>query len=334
MSREQSREDGGSLADDINRFVVYLTNERRSSSHTVAAYRRDLAQFCAFIAERGQAQNSDEKRARHESIRSGDVTVYLLRAWLAQLSAGSSTATVARKIAAVKSLFRFLMRRGLVSHNPAELLTSPKVRRGLPTLCNVDAAKDIVETPDGSTPSSARDRAILEVLYGSGLRVSELVGLDLADIDMESRSLHVLGKGSKQRIVPFGTACSNALENYLNKRSALRHPKSGFLDETAFFVTERGKRIGTRRVQSLVQHYGALGAGRADMHPHALRHSCATHMLGGGADLRAIQELLGHSSLGTTQRYTHVSIEHLMAVYDRTHPHANQRRENQTDKSR
>ena len=299
------------LQDEIARFVVHLESERRCSPHTVDAYRRDLLQLLAFSSQRLEQQ----------AARATDVTVYLLRAWLGDLARTRSPATVARKVAAVQTFFRYLLRRHVVDKNPAADLGSPKLRRPLPTLCDVDAAREIVEMPDGSTAPLARDRAMLEVLYGSGLRVSELVGLDLGDVDLGSCTLRVMGKGSKERVVPVGEPCARALRAYLSFRSELRHPTAA-QDERALFLSERGKRIGVRRVQTLVHRYGALGAGRADMHPHALRHTCATHMLGGGADLRAIQELLGHSSLSTTQRYTHVSIEHLMAVYDRAHPHA------------
>lgn len=300
------------LQDEIDRFLTHLESEKRSSAHTIDAYRRDLRQLAAFAQERMEG----------ETVRAQNVSVYLLRAWLGDLARTRSSSTVARKIAAVQSFFRFLLRRRLVEKNPAADLASPKLRRPLPTFCDVDAAKEIVETPDGSTPLLARDRAMLEVLYGSGLRVSELVGLDLHDADLGSRTLRVFGKGSKERIVPMGAPCVEALQAYLAQRPSLRHPKTGAQDVKALFLADRGKRMGVRRVQTLVQRYGALGAGRADMHPHAMRHSCATHMLGGGADLRAIQEMLGHSSLSTTQRYTHVSIEHLMSVYDRAHPHA------------
>ena len=302
------------LKDEIARFVVHLASERRCSEHTIDAYRRDLKQLLEFAAEKTDQHNDG-------NVRVSDVSVYLLRAWLGDLARCRCTSTIARKIAAVQSFFRHMTRRRVIDKNPAAELSTPKVRRPLPALCDVDAAKEIVETPDGSTAVSARDRAMLEVLYGSGLRVSELVGLSLHDVNTNAATLRVVGKGSKERIVPMGEPCVRSLRAYLSKRSELRHPTME-QDKEALFLSERGKRIGVRRVQTLVHKYGSLGAGRADMHPHALRHTCATHMLGGGADLRAIQELLGHSSLSTTQRYTHVSVEHLMAVYDRAHPHA------------
>ena len=298
------------LQDEIQRFVTYLESERRASPNTVDAYRRDLHQLLTFATQR-----MDE-----EAVHTTDVNIYLLRAWLGDLARSRATSTVARKVAAVQTFFRHLQRRRVIDKNPAAELASPKLRRPLPTLCDVDATKEIVETPNAASPLLARDRAMLEVLYGSGLRVSELVGLNLQDMDLSSGTFRVLGKGSKERMVPIGTPCAEALRHYLSLRSELRHPKTGQQDDKALFLSVRGKRMGVRRVQTLVHRYGALGAGRADLHPHAMRHACATHMLGGGADLRAIQEMLGHSSLSTTQRYTHVSIEHLMSVYDRAHP--------------
>ena len=300
-----------SLESELTRFISHLENERRCSPHTVSAYRRDLNQLLTFA----------RLRLDTDDVALGDVDVYLLRGWLGTLARTRAAASVARKVAAAQTFFRHLLRRRVITKNPAAELASPKLRRPLPTLCDVDATKEIVETPSSrETPVLARDRLMLELLYGSGLRVSELVGLNLADVDLASGAVRVMGKGSKERVVPVGGASFQALESYLRMRSGLRNSKTGQQDPTALLLSVRGKRMGVRRVQSLVHRYGALGAGRADLHPHALRHACATHMLGGGADLRAIQEMLGHSSLSTTQRYTHVSVEHLMAVYDKAHP--------------
>ncbi|PIE06062.1 MAG: tyrosine recombinase [Sorangium cellulosum] len=309
------RKDSPTLQDELDRFLTHVESERRCSPHTVDAYRRDLRQLIAFSSD----------KVERKSVRVADMNIYVLRAWLGDLAKTRATSTVSRKVAALQSFFRYMLRRKVIEKNPAAELASPKLRRPLPTLCDVDAAKEIVETPNESTALSVRDRALLEVLYGSGLRVSELVGLELQDVDLHSGTLRVMGKGSKERVVPMGSPCLNALKRYISMRPSLRHPKTGAQDDQALFLSYRGKRMGARRVQTLVQRYGALGAGRADFHPHAMRHTCATHMLGGGADLRAIQEMLGHSSLSTTQRYTHVSVEHLMSVYDRTHPHASKK---------
>ena len=245
-----------------------------------------------------------------------------LRGWLAALTRTHAAPSVARKLAAVRAFFRFLRRQGHVTQSPAELLASPKVRRPLPTFVSPAGAAAVVEAPAGDDAGALRDRALLELLYGSGLRVSEACGLDLVALDLPARQARVLGKGSKERVVPLGGPAAEALDAYLARRGELVRGA----DPGAVFLTARGRRMGPRAVQRLVQKAGALGAGRADLHPHALRHSCATHMLDGGADLRAIQELLGHASLSTTQRYTHVSVEHLLQVYDRAHPLARRER--------
>ena len=297
-----------SFRDNVASFLEFLASERRASPHTVSAYRRDLEQLARFI---------DDQRG--EGVSPGPIDVYFLRQWLGSLSRVVAPPSVGRKIAAVKAFFRFLRKRGLVEKDPAADLASPKARRPLPTFLGVDAAREVVETPTGDEPTPARDRALLELLYGSGLRVSELVRLDQRHVDLDAGLVHVLGKGKKERIVPLGRPTVKALRAYLAVRSAL--PKRGsVVDPAALFITRRGARLGVRQVQLLVHRYGALGAGRADLHPHALRHTCATHMLEGGADLRAIQEMLGHASLATTQRYTHVSLEQLMKVYDGAHP--------------
>jgi integrase/recombinase XerC len=300
------------LAAALEQFLAHLENERRVSPHTLAAYTRDLGGLRDFAAE---------KRARESNVEALDV--YLLRGWLGALSRTLSPSSVARKVAALRTFFRYLRRRGIVKRNVADELASPKVRKPLPTFVSVDAAAQIVEVPtegkDAERATRLRDRAILEVLYGSGLRVGELARLSLGDVDLRRAEARVLGKGSKERLVPLGSKCVDALTAYLAVRGEL-HSRGREPDPRALFLSVRGTRLTTRAVQNLVQSWGALGAGRADLHPHALRHSCATHLLDGGADLRAIQELLGHASLSTTQRYTHVSVEHLLRVYDAAHP--------------
>jgi integrase/recombinase XerC len=299
---------GMRFTDASARFLSYLESERRGSRHTVAAYGRDLAQLGRFVHEK-----------RERDLEVNEMDVFLLRQWLGSLSRIVAAPSVARKIAAVKSLFRFLHQRGLVEKNPAADLGSPKVRRPLPTFVAAEAAAEIVESPSGTGPDASRDRAVLEVLYGSGLRRSERGGLDLPDVDLAELTVRVLGKGNKERMVPLGRKAARALQEYLAVRGSFRSGARP-ADPTALFLSRRGARLGARAVQHIVRRQGALGAGRADLHPHALRHTCATHMLEGGADLRAIQEMLGHASLATTQRYTHVSIDHLMRVYDGAHP--------------
>jgi integrase/recombinase XerC len=300
----------GDLAGGIAAFGEHLFGEKRASAHTVSAYRRDLSQLAAFVQERTRGP----ARVEH-------VTKLVLRAWLGDLAKTRSATSIARKLAAVRAFFGWLERRGAVRDNPAALLSSPKLGRKLPRFLSAEAAAEVVEAPE-----SLRDAAALELLYGCGLRVSELCGLDLDAVSLDQAELRVLGKGKKERIVPLGGKAVAALSAYLAERSALRHPKTGAQDPHALLLGRHGKRLGVRRIQTLVRRYGALGAGRPDLHPHALRHSCATHMLEGGADLRAIQEMLGHASLSTTQRYTHLSLDQLLGVYDRAHPLAKKSR--------
>jgi len=297
-------------------FLLYLRAERRCSGRTVSEYGSDIGGLAAFAASTGSDGVQD--------VRSIDLE--LLRAWLASLSRKYASSSMMRKVASVRTFLRWLHRRKVISHCPADRLATPKVRRGLPTLLSVDAAKEVVETADPATPVGARDRALLELLYGSGLRVSELCALDIESIDPRGATARVLGKGRKERIVPLGAPCVVALRAWLLVRSSVVHPKRGTQDKAALLLTVRGARMFPRGVWDIVHRYGTIGAGRSDLHPHALRHTCATHMLDGGADLRAIQELLGHASLSTTQRYAHVSVSHLMRAYDAAHPMARAKR--------
>ncbi|MGA7121156.1 MAG: tyrosine recombinase XerC [Polyangiaceae bacterium] len=304
------------LEDSIAAFAVYLRVERGASPHTLAAYGGDLASFLEFARERQSPAVEDVRL----------VDVYLLRGWLGLLARKNAPASVARKVASARSWMRWMRRRGHIATSPADELGSPKVRRGLPTLLSVDATREVVEAPVLESARGVRDRAMLELLYGSGLRVSELCGLDVDALDLPGASARVRGKGDKERVVPLGSKCIAALRRWLEARPGVVHPKTGRQDPRALFLAVRGSRIGPRAVRFVVHQYGASGAGRADLHPHALRHTCATHLLDGGADLRAIQEILGHASLTTTQRYTHVSMEHLMRVYDAAHPLARAKR--------
>lgn len=297
----------------LARFEEYLRSERRASPHTVSAYGRDLSSFASFV------------RARNRGPAGlAALDKFMLRAWLGDLAKRVAPPTISRKISSVRALCDYLTRVGVLSSNPSATLASPKLRRKLPRFLAAEAAAEVMEAPaaltNGREIEHLRDTVALELLYGSGLRVSELASLDLEQLALSSGEVRVLGKGRKERIVPLGSKALEALEAYLPRRHELRHPRSGAQDEKALLLGRLGKRLGVRWLQALVRRYGALGAGRSDLHPHALRHSCATHMLEGGADLRAIQEMLGHTSLSTTQRYTHVSLDQLLAVYDRAHP--------------
>jgi integrase/recombinase XerC len=307
------------------RFMTHLEAERRASPNTVIAYGRDLDALLAFVAARSEQHGT---RAGAPRARGPSLDVYVLRAWLGEIARTLEPSSIARKIASVRSFCRWMKRKGHVKQNPAELLASPKIRRELPTFLSADDAAAVMESPDEDTVMSRRaqeavalrDRALLELLYGSGLRVSEACGLDIGHLSLGERSARVLGKGNKERLVPLGRKATDALRAWLAVRAELAHLKTRALDPHAVFVSTRGRRLGPRATQLLVRRYGLAGAGRADLHPHALRHTCATHLLDGGADLRSIQEMLGHASLSTTQRYTHVSIAHLLSVYDAAHP--------------
>lgn len=300
------------LLRQIEAFERYLRDERRSSPRTVATYGRDLRALRAFARD---------KRLPLDARR---LDVVALRGFLASLFRDNQPATTARKIAALRSFYRWLVKRGVAKNNPAAALRTPKASKPLPKFLTIDDAFRVVEAPgeDASraAPLRARDRAMLELLYGSGLRVSELVGLSLDRVDLVEREARVVGKGNKERLVPLGTASADALRAWLEVRGTMRNPRTGAQDPNAVFLGHHGTRLTTRQVQNVVRRYGALGAGRGDLHPHALRHTCATHLLDAGADLRTIQELLGHASLSTTQRYTHVSVDRLMEVYDKAHP--------------
>jgi integrase/recombinase XerC len=299
----------------LGRFREHLKSERRASPHTVSAYLRDLESFANHVRARS------EGKADLSSL-----DKFTLRAWLGEVAKTVAPPTIARKISSVRSLCEYLLRTGELRQNPSATLASPKSRRKLPRFLLPEAAREVMNAPllqsSGREVCHLRDALSLELLYGSGLRVSELATLDLAQISIGEAELRVLGKGKKERIVPLGSKSLAALDAYLPRRAELAHPRTGAYDPHALLLGQLGKRLSVRWLQALVQRYGALGAGRSDLHPHALRHSCATHMLEGGADLRAIQEMLGHSSLSTTQRYTHVSLDQLLAVYDRAHPMA------------
>lgn len=297
----------------IEKFVEHLRVERHASPHTVEAYARDLAEFADFLEASGRGARIDA------------IDVRSLRAFLGRLHGAREPSSVARKLSSIRAFCKFLVRRGALGRDPSEGIATPKLKRLVPRTLTVDEVFALVDAPEGDGAAAVRDRAILELLYGSGLRVSEMCGVDLADVDLSARTVRVRGKGNKERVVPFGEKAATALRHYLERRHAFG--REGDRDERAFFLNRFGQRLRPRGVQRLVARHLALAGVPAGATPHTLRHAFATHLLGGGADLRGIQELLGHASLSTTQRYTHVSVEHLMEVYDRAHPRAKARKE-------
>jgi tyrosine recombinase XerC len=290
----------------IEAFLRHLALERRLSPNTVAAYRTDLMGLAEFLARGG----TDLSSATHP----------LLRRWLAYLQTrGYARSSIARKAASARSMYRFAARKGLVASNPAFLLAAPKTGSALPAVLKKGEAAALVEAPRGDEPVALRDRAVLELLYATGLRVSELCGLDVDDAWLERGRVRVLGKGSREREVPIGEMAAEALECYLVRgRPRMVPPKGG----AALFFNRRGRRLTPRDVRGLVEQYRrrVLAGRRAS--PHTLRHSFATHLMEGGADIRAVQELLGHSNLAVTQRYTHVSRGRLFSAYRDSHPRA------------
>jgi tyrosine recombinase XerC len=291
---------------NIDEFLDYLRYERNASVHTVAAYRRDLLQLAVYLEGR--------------KIRLSQVDNIVLRGWLAELhDRGLSKTSVARKLAAVRSFFQYCLKRRICDDNPASVVTRPKLDSPVPGFLTEGEIGQFLDLPDKDDRLGPRDRAIFELFYATGIRVSELVGLDLGDVGLDERLIRVRGKGKKERIVPFGRTAAECLSAYLEKRLTLM---KGNFDEPAVFLNYRGERITARSVERLVSKYIRKTSVRRKISPHSLRHSFASHLLGRGADLRVIQELLGHESLGTTQKYTHIDLPQLLDVYRKSHPRA------------
>lgn len=296
------------MADHVDDFLRHLELSRGASVHTRRAYQQDLKAFLAYLTPQGVAA----EKATHLHI----------RGFLGVQSVQLAPASRARRLAGVKAFFRFLTRRKVIEVNPARRVKTPKLPQRLPRAVPVDEAFALMEAPDAQKVLGLRDMAMLEVLYGGGLRVSELCGLDLKDLDVRARTVRVLGKGNKERVCPLHEGAVEAVQTWLERRGELLAKPARKQDPAALFLNFRGGRLTARSVERHLDRYVAqLGLNRK-MSPHALRHSFATHLLAGGADIRSIQELLGHASLSTTQRYTAVSFEQLQSVYDKSHPRA------------
>jgi integrase/recombinase XerC len=302
----------------LAQFLEHLRYERNVSEHTLRNYAIDLAQFYDYLApadgQTGARRELDIKQIDHITIRE----------WLAALhTAQKKKSSIARKLAALRTFFQFLIREGVVELNPAKLVSTPRLEKKLPSHLSVEDMVRFIETPDLETDLGKRDRAILELLYGTGVRVSELTKLDLHDVDFKNKLVRVTGKRRKQRVVPFGDPALHSVVNYLPVRHTfLQNAPPAERETDALFLNYQGTRITTRSVGRMVDKYIDVCAGIHNISPHSLRHSFATHLLDSGADLRDIQELLGHARLSTTQIYTHVSMEKLIEVYDKSHPKA------------
>lgn len=302
----------------IEEFLAYLTAERDASAHTLRSYRTDLRQFSAYVQE----------RAGGTTIRPADVDQLVVRGYLARLHGQRMSRTSqARKLATLRSFFRFLCRRGIVAANPAALVQTPRLPVRTTPHLSVDEAFQLMAAPKGSGAVAApaeglatRDRAILELFYAAGLRIGELAGLRMTELDLAAGLVRVRGKGRKERIVPVGREACQALAAWLPERTAVL--RAAGTDSAALFLGRRGTSLSVRSVHRIVLRYLLQSGLGKKITPHGLRHSFATHLLSAGADLRAIQELLGHARLSTTQRYTHVGLDQVMAVYDTAHPRA------------
>jgi integrase/recombinase XerC len=333
----------------IDEFLNYLKFERHFSPHTAKCYAADLAQFCSFligdVAAAGGHQNFTERPAAHGRLMSQggtpastseggvalaetgmqqklrDAETEQVKAFLAFLGTQSySKSTIARKLATLRSFYKFCMRRGYVKAHPLATIRTPKQDKRLPKFLEVEKITKLLSTPDDNTLLGARDRAMLEVLFSTGVRVSELVDLNFTDVEFEGRTIRVRGKGKKQRTTPIGPTALTAVQKYIQLRRA--DARAVNFDQSALFVNKHGQRLSTRSVRRKLDKYLAQAGLDPSISPHTLRHSFATHMLANGADLRSVQELLGHQSISTTQIYTHLTTPRLKQAYDDAHPRA------------
>ena len=296
-------------AEALTAFLGTLATERRLSAHTIAAYRRDLEDLLAFMAREAIGQL-------------GDLDVHAVRRFAAELHRrGLSPRSIARRLSAVRSFLRHRIEAGEIKANVAKDVQAPKAPRRLPKTLDADQVAQLLELTEDDE-LTLRDRAMLELCYSSGLRLAELIGVDLADLDLADRIVRVTGKGSKARVVPVGRHAIDAIGLWLQVRSGLAPA-----GETALFVSRRGRRVAARTVQQRFRKWSVVQGSAVPVHPHMLRHSFATHLLESSGDLRAVQELLGHASISTTQVYTHLDFQHLAHIYDKAHPRARRRRD-------
>ena len=296
------------LTGTVDDFLDYLALQRRLSAHTVSNYRRDLQQLTEFC-QRDELKSWSGLKTRD------------LRQFSAFLHRkGLSSRSIQRMLSAVRSFYQYLIKQGLAEQNPALAVQAPKAEKRLPSTLDVDQMNALLDHTQPDTFVATRDRAMMELFYSSGLRLAELAGLDLRDIDFGDQLVHVTGKGQKDRVCPVGSQAIKALQNWLEKRD-----QTGFFDQPAVFITQQGRRLGVRSIQKRLSYWGKKHGISDHVHPHRLRHAFASHMLESSGDLRAVQELLGHADISTTQIYTHVDFQHLARVYDSAHPRAKKR---------
>jgi integrase/recombinase XerC len=303
------------MSEQIGEFERALVLEENASAHTVRNYGSDLRQLRAFLVEQRMALDESGEEVAVEQV-----DPLAMRAFLAYLLKRNRKSSVGRKLSSAKGLFRFLLRRGVIVQDPTAGIATPKKEQQLPVHLTVDDMFRLLEAPPADTAAGLRDRAMLEVLYSCGLRVSELVGLEWTDIDSSLALVRVRGKGGKERLVPIGEKALAALAAYRAVTPDLCPRR--LRDERAVYLNRLGGRLTVRTVARIVDHYVLASGIATKASPHAVRHSFATHLLSAGADLRSIQELLGHASLSTTQKYTHINLDQLMSVYDKAHPRA------------
>jgi integrase/recombinase XerC len=308
------------ISDQIGVFIAYLRDQKGYSQHTIRNYRIDLTQFSEFLVSREALPDGQEVDQDMEAI-----DALVIREYLGSLFGRFARSTIARKLSAVRSFFLFLEKKGIVMTNPAGDIATPKLGKYIPVYLPVDDVFRLLERPDRKKPLGLRDLAILEVLYSCGIRVSELEALDISGVDFEERLVTVIGKGDRERIVPIGRIALKAVRNYLEATRNLRKGDGYDFQDGPLFINFRGGRLSGRSIARIIKRYAAESGLSPEISPHSMRHTFATHLLDGGADLRSVQELLGHASLSTTQRYTHVSLDRLMEVYDKAHPRSRQK---------
>lgn len=289
---------------EISQFLSYLKHEKNASPHTITSYKRDLTQLDEYLEEK--------------KVKLRDIDNIVLRAFLATLyEKKNKKSTIARKLAAIRSFFQFCMRKGWLEDNPAKVVATPRLESHVPSFLSEKEMARFLDLPKSDKPLDLRNKAMLELLYATGIRVSELVGINIEDVNFAELMIRVKGKGKKERLTPFGRKAQESLRSYLQARPLIH---KGHIEEKILFLNCRGKRISPRSVERMVDKYVRSSALRRKISPHSLRHSFASHLLSRGADLRVIQELLGHESLATTQKYTHLDLRRLMEVYRKSHP--------------